>query len=152
MTKVYIATGLDNRTEFRIARQAVRGAGGKLTVDWELAGPALPDGPSTFEDRARANAQLRMRGAGDVHGVECADLVVVIIPSPNLVESKLRGTHVELGIAIAMRKRIVLFVHDDVKSSDLHNVFYYHPCVSMRTYYASEDLDGAIYGLVRSVR
>lgn len=90
--KVYVATGYENRATARAVMDVLEEYGWVVTYDWTAS-----EGPPS---REMADAEAA--------GVAEADALVVLLPGG-------RGTHVELGIAVAMRKLVLLFVADDAE-------------------------------------
>ena len=84
MFKVYIASALENAENVRLLRDLLRERGVELTYDWTVHGSVKDQGSARIREVARKK----------VEGVLGADLVVVLLPGG-------RGTHIELGIAIA---------------------------------------------------
>lgn len=89
--KYYIATRLENHAAHNVVRDAMAAEGHEITYDWTTHGPVWRDGLMRIREVAHAETQ----------GVLDADLVIVLLPGG-------RGTHVELGIAIAAGKRVLL--------------------------------------------
>jgi hypothetical protein len=82
--KFYIASSLDNAGQVRQLAETLKAAGWTHTYDWTVHGSVAGQGEQAFVDTATA----------EVEGVRWADVVVVLLPGG-------RGTHVELGIALA---------------------------------------------------
>lgn len=87
----YIATKLENHREHNRLRDILIAAGHSITYDWTEHGPVYTHGLK----RVAEVADLEIKGVRD------ADVVIVLWPGG-------RGTHVELGAAIAGNKFIVL--------------------------------------------
>lgn len=90
--KIYIATRLENHKQHNALRDLLVAAGHTLTYDWTKHGAVWRSG----KDRIREVA-LSERA-----GVERADVVVVLLPGG-------RGTHVELGMALAGNKPVIIW-------------------------------------------
>lgn len=110
--KVYIATGYENRSGHNRLRDKLAEHGIGLTCDW-----------TTHESIADA-AHWRIADIAhdDIQGVRDADAVVVLLPGG-------RGTHVEIGAAIAFGK-LVIIVGDMVGEHERECVFYHHAGVA----------------------
>lgn len=93
--KFYIATTLDNWCVHNLVRDILSKQGHEITYDWTIHGPAWPKGLDFVREIA----------LNECSGVLHADFVVVLLPAG-------RGTHVELGMAIALRKPIVIYSQD----------------------------------------
>ncbi len=113
--KYYIATKLENHAEHNRLRDMLATLGHECTYDWSVHGPVYGSGL----ERVREVAQL------EIEGVMAADVLIMLWPGG-------RGTHVELGAAIAGGQPIV--IASDV---DGHHVastetcaFYHHPLVT----------------------
>lgn len=114
--KYYIATKLENHAEHNRLRDTLEARGHKITYDWTTHGPVYSKGLAVVEEVAQLEHQ----------GVYNADVVIMLWPGG-------RGTHVELGMAIALDKRCMI-----VSDVDGHHIaspetcaFYHHPCVMM---------------------
>jgi nucleoside 2-deoxyribosyltransferase len=111
----YIATKLENHAEHNRLRDALSALGHRCTYDWTHHGPVYGSGL----ERVREIAQLEMRGVLD------ADALIMLWPGG-------RGTHVELGAAIAAGKPCVIV--SDVEGHHVASpetcAFYHHPCVT----------------------
>lgn len=93
--KFYIATSLSNHLNHNRLRDALLTRGHEITYDWTQHGPVWPEGL----DRVREVA------FNEFQGVEDADVVIVLCPGG-------RGTHIEMGVAIATYRPIVLISAD----------------------------------------
>ena len=127
--KYYIATKLENHAEHTRLRDLLDSRGHRCTYDWTVHGAVYGSGLA----RCREVAEL------ETNGVKDADTVIMLWPGG-------RGTHVELGIALALDKRCVL-----VSSVEGHHAatpevcaFYMHPLVeryrTMEEYLKYSDL------------
>lgn len=85
----YVASKLSNAESVRRVHQALRDDGHTLTYDWTLHGPVWREGWK----------RCRQVSVFELEGVKDADVVVVLLPGG-------RGTHVELGAALAMDKHV----------------------------------------------
>ena len=112
--KYYIASKLENHAEHNRVRDALNALGHEITYDWTPHGPVYGSGLA----RVREVAELETRGVLD------ADFVVVLWPGG-------RGTHVELGMAIAAGKRVVFISADERhhQATTETCAFYHHPLV-----------------------
>jgi nucleoside 2-deoxyribosyltransferase len=122
--KVYIATRLERHRDHNAVRDLLARFGHELTYDWTVHGPVWRDGLA----RIREVSQLEARG------VLGADLVSVLLPGG-------RGTHTELGMAIAAGKPVLLHSFDPMPFEAVPETcaFYHHPLVR-RTSDPFEDL------------
>lgn len=108
--RFYLASGLDNADAARALANRLTAEGHHCQYRWWVHGAVLPD-------RMRETAELEMGG------VLTADVVIVLMPGS-------RGTHVELGIALASMKSIVL-VGPTSTIRDRPVCFYAHKRVSL---------------------
>lgn len=114
--KAYIATGLTNHARHNFVRDALLQIGVELTYDWTFHGPVWSQG----KERIRSVSVEELKGVVD------ADVVIVILPGS-------RGTHAELGMALARRKPVLLLVNSETRHM-LEAVpetcsFYHHPLI-----------------------
>jgi hypothetical protein len=112
--KFYIATGLENHAAHNNVRDRLTALGHELTYDWTVHGPVWRSGVDVI--RKTAIAERR--------GVEDADFVVVLLPGG-------RGTHAELGMALALRKPVIIWASDDSQFGAVPQTcaFYHDPIV-----------------------
>ena len=112
--KYYIASKLENHAEHNRVRDMLNALGHEITYDWTHHGPVYRSGL----DRVREVAQLETQGVLD------ADFVVVLWPGG-------RGTHVELGVALAAGKPVIFIsaVEDHHAATQETCAFYHHPLV-----------------------
>jgi hypothetical protein len=82
--KFYIASGLDNFGLVRQVAETLKSAGWTHTYDWTVQGSVAGRGEEAFVRCAK----------NEVEGVIKANVVIVLLPGG-------RGTHVELGLALA---------------------------------------------------
>jgi nucleoside 2-deoxyribosyltransferase len=90
MMKFYIASGFQNRETVQYVAEHLKSKGFVHTYDW------------TQNERADTANKLKMIGEKERTGVLDADFLVVLLPGG-------KGTHVELGMALADQKRIYLY-------------------------------------------
>lgn len=90
--KFYLASGLDNVESARFFRDGLVRDGHEQTYDWTQHGAVAAHGIE----------RIREVAAAEMHGVECADFVVVVLPG-------WRGTHFEMGAAHALGKPIFVY-------------------------------------------
>lgn len=90
--KYYIATGLKNAHRAQQLRRRLNANGHVWTYDWTEHGAAGHLG----EDR------LSQIAVHEFYGVTVADVLIVLLPGG-------KGTHAELGMAIAMGKPIIIW-------------------------------------------
>lgn len=108
--KFYIASRLENYEQVRSLAQLLKDYGWTHTYDW------------TSQDLVKETdtETLRYLGEKEYQGVMQADIVIVLTPQG-------RGTHTELGMAIALNKIIYLCHEDDTyfKCDDNTSSFYW---------------------------
>lgn len=115
--KFYIASKLGNEKNVKSLSKKLKNAGYEQTYDWTTHGAVKGKPESEIKNVARK----------EFSGVQNADFLVVLLPGT-------RGTHVELGIALASKnvKDIYIwgendeaFLQDEITCS-----FYHHPKVT----------------------
>ena len=109
--RYYIATKLDNHEAHNKLRDALFTQGHILTYDWTLHGPVYPHGKRVVA--AVIEAELK--------GVADADVVIVLTPGG-------RGTHIELGAALALGKKVYILTNEELGPGCCG--FYWHPLVT----------------------
>lgn len=111
--KFYIATALENAATARRISEALIAAGHRQTYDWTSHGSVQEEG----EGRISEVSKLERKG------VLAADMVIIILPGG-------RGTHTELGLALADAEKEVIICgrteHDFMQSGRVCS-FYFYP-------------------------
>ena len=113
--KYYIATAFSNKEEHKICRRFFSDMGYELTFDWTVY-PIIADPYVMYT--------IAMK---EIDAIKAADFIVVLLPGG-------RGTHTELGAALALGKPVFLVApHPQqlLDSQGLPNPFYYHSLVKM---------------------
>ncbi|MCH9609186.1 MAG: hypothetical protein S4CHLAM45_04080 [Chlamydiales bacterium] len=95
--KFYVATSLSRAKMHNQVRDALISKGHELTYDWTLHGSV----------KMVSLDRLAEVGEREVKGIAQADVVVLLLPGG-------KGTHVELGLAAALKKPIIL--HSETKT------------------------------------
>ncbi len=108
MKSVYVASSLYNADMVRAAYDELREAGLRISYDWTTHG--------LVSDRSR----LRDIANKEIEGVASADYLLFLTPART-------GSHVELGIAIALKKPIYMMLPG-------HNA----PNIELKTFYFAE--------------
>lgn len=117
MKTFYVASSLRNIKAVRYVCEELRRNGLSQTYDWTQNAEATKALRFTLED-------LRAIGEKEKQGVLGADVVIVLLPGG-------KGTHVELGIALGLGKRIVLYSTDEIFNKlDDTSTFYHLPEVT----------------------
>lgn len=115
--KYYIATAIERAEDHRALSKALNARGWSCTYDWTAHGSVQGQGAERMAEVAEA----------ELRGVTTADIVIVLLPGG-------RGTHCELGAALAARVPVVLVGHatDLFNASGRECAFYSHPGVLAR--------------------
>ncbi len=114
---VYIATRLENHAKYGLVRDALNKIGVKISYDWTTHGPVWRDGEK----------RIREISIKELDGVKDADVTVIILPGG-------RGTHCELGMALALDKKVFILAETQELASMQGATpetcaFYHHPNV-----------------------
>lgn len=127
--KFYISSRLNNVAQVRHVADRLIGNGWTHTYDWTNFGLPSDDADS-----------LRVIGERECDGVRAADILLVLTPQG-------RGTHVELGMAIALGKRVYIYHMDDTYFACDDNTcsFYWLPQVKQLT----GTIDAAVEAILR---
>lgn len=105
--KFYVASSFKNIPMVRAVTESLRAAGHRLTYDW------------TQNERASTAKDLERIGQDEKRAILEADVVIVLLPGG-------KGTHVELGIALAWEKSIYLYSKVPLSLND-STTFYHLP-------------------------
>lgn len=114
MSLFYVAASLSNRAAVCVVADTLKDAGHEHTYDWTRHGSLKGDVrvlPTCAQD--------------ELQGVKDADFVVALLPGG-------RGTHVEIGAALALNKRVYLVTDGGLdpgglfREGDQTCAFYHH--------------------------
>ncbi|MCQ6564302.1 nucleoside 2-deoxyribosyltransferase [Bacillus mycoides] len=100
--KFYIASGFQNKHLVRFVSSQLKEVGWQHTYDW------------TKNERATNREQLQKIGEEEQEAIREADIFLLILEGGN-------GSHTELGMAIALEKKIYIY-H---KGNELQTTFYH---------------------------
>lgn len=127
--KFYISSRLNNTDQVRHVANMLKSNGWTQTCDW-----------TTFDSPSDDLNSLRGIGEMEYEGVKAADVVIVLTPQG-------RGTHIELGMAIALGKSVYIYHVDDsyFKGDDNTCAFYWLPQVKQLT----GEIDAAVEVIFR---
>jgi len=109
--KFYIASSLENYAQVREVAEQLKQAGHIHTYDWTVHGSVGKEGPKRLCEVAQMEKQ----------GVLDADIVIVILPGH-------RGTHAELGMAIAAGKPVLICAEKESLIAQDTCAFYWSSC------------------------
>lgn len=118
--KYYIATGLEYITEHNKIRNFLNSLGHEITYDWTAHGSVKSEGKGRLQEVAIL----------ETVGVIESDFVVVILHRPS-EHNLARGTHYELGAAVAIGRDVIIYSSKEEQTLIHDNpcAFYYHPKV-----------------------
>jgi len=113
--KFYIASRLKNHAQVTALASRLKQSGWEHTYDWTAHG--IRKEPDTDT--------LRLIGQKEYDAVRNADIIVVLTPQGG-------GTHVELGMAIALNKIVYIYHENDMyfQCDENTSVFYWLPNVT----------------------
>lgn len=116
--KIYLASRYSRREELCVYRAALQAIGHIITSRWlNGAHQIAPDGsPLNAEREKQFEDMSDPRGAAlrqaflqeDMADVECADLLIAFTEQPRADGGSRGGRHVELGLALAWEKQIIV--------------------------------------------
>ncbi|MFD2443629.1 nucleoside 2-deoxyribosyltransferase [Bacillus sp. CGMCC 1.16607] len=105
--KFYIASGLQNKENVKYVAAQLKACGFTHTYDW------------TVNNRAESYEELKKVGEAERTGVLNADFLIALLPGG-------KGTHVELGMALAQNKRVYLYSpNEDINNLTITSTFYF---------------------------
>jgi nucleoside 2-deoxyribosyltransferase len=113
--KFYIASKLENYEQVQYLRDKLRDIGWVHTYDWTQHGSVKSVSTEKLKEVAKKEFQ----------GVIDADVVIILTPQG-------RGTHVELGMALALGKQVFIWHENNkyFKCTDDTSSFYWLPKVN----------------------
>lgn len=103
--KYYIASSLENAEQVQRLARVLNSWGWTQTHDWAQHGSVQAQGREKIRDTAER----------ELDGVREADIVIIMLPGG-------RGTHVELGTALALNKRIILYAESQEKLEQTNRI------------------------------
>lgn len=113
--RFYISSGIENHTRVAELAAVLTGRGHELTYDWTEHGDIRHEGERVMSEVA----------FNELRAVRDAELLLVLLPGG-------KGTHTELGLAIATRsnKRIIIWSETGAEFTEPERTctFYFHPC------------------------
>lgn len=124
--KFYIASSFANKDRVNYIRLKLLSEGYSLTYDW------------TVNERAITAKQLHRIGTLEQSAIAACDIFILLLPAG-------KGSHVELGMALAWNKRVYIYAEEEIEPADA-STFYFVDGVE-RTYGNMDELIGEI-GLV----
>lgn len=113
--KFYIASKLENCEQVQYLRDRLKEYGWIHTYDWTQHGSV----------KSISTEKLREVALKELQGIVDADIVIMLTPQG-------RGTHVELGMALALNKNVFIWHENDkyFKCTDDTSTFYWLPNVN----------------------
>lgn len=115
LLKFYIASGLQNKESVQYIAKSLVNEGFTHTYDW------------TKNNRASTVEELCSVGEQEREGVAEASFLIVLLPGG-------KGTHVELGMALAARRKVYLYSPDEsIYDINQTATFYFLPEVESYT-------------------
>lgn len=90
--RYYLASGLENHARVNVIADALNAMGHVRTYDWTAHG----------DIRAQGSARMRQVAQNEINSVANADFVLFLLPGG-------KGTHTELGAALAEKRRVILW-------------------------------------------
>lgn len=117
--RIYIATKLENAAQHNEVRDALVDLGHEITYDWTTHGPVW----------GASSARIAEVQQLELDGVRDADLTIVLANDRTLGIPTGRGTHVELGVALALYKLVFMLGDRSVIKGSTRDTcaFYHHP-------------------------
>lgn len=107
--KFYVASSFSNKEKVQYVSRKLIDNGFIHSYDW------------TQNNRAATLAELKDIGTKEKEAVFASDVVIVLLPGG-------KGTHIELGLALAADKQIFLYSVDDaINDLSLTSTFYHLP-------------------------
>lgn len=103
--KFYIASSFQNKDLVKYVSIKLCAKGYSPTYDW------------TINQRATTISQLQRIGAFEKNAIEACDIFILLLPAG-------RGSHVELGMAIALNKQVYIYTAEEIDPATA-STFYY---------------------------
>lgn len=114
MEKFYVASSLQNKNAVVYVSNRLKSQGYLHTYDWTRNIGSAEHHSFTLDDLSEIGKQEK-------EGVAHSDFVVIMLPGG-------KGTHIELGIALGLGKKIFLYSEDGaINNSETTSTFYHLP-------------------------
>lgn len=128
----YIATSLSRMASHNLVRDELKRSGHTISYDWTSHGSMK----LVSKERLQEVAILELQGIAE------SDFVVVLLPGG-------KGTHLELGFALAKGKKVFLHTEDPLmfELGPQTNGFYHHPDIT-RLSCSLADVGAAVHTLL----
>jgi nucleoside 2-deoxyribosyltransferase len=123
--KFYIGSSFENKDIVRYVNERLKQEGFSHTYDW------------TRNEHASSVKDLQHIGQNEKDAITESNVVIIILPGG-------KGSHVELGIALGLGKRIILYSPND-EVHDLENTTTFYHLLEVEKY------SGSIEGLLEYV-
>lgn len=107
--KFYIATSLSRISDHNVVRDQLFIFGHKITYDWTIHGSVRDVSTEALSNVAK----------NEVNGILSSDFIVILLPGG-------RGTHTELGLAIASNKLVFINGPDHLFTTGKDTCAFYH--------------------------
>lgn len=119
MAKFYIATTLSKYKDHNKLRDLLINQGHEITYDWTLH-ECIGDDKYVFDKKDAKDIAIK-----EINGVLTADILILLLPGK-------KGSHIELGAALANNKPIIM--HSENENDFLLDfsrcIFYFHHLIS----------------------
>lgn len=112
--KFYIASGFQNKETVKLVSKLLREKGHHHTYDW------------TKNKRAETFERLTAIGEEERNGVQEADVLIALFPGG-------KGTHIEIGMAIGMKKPVYIYTESEIEDPTASCTFYHINGVTMNS-------------------
>lgn len=112
MEKFYVASSFRNIDAVNYVTKQLIKKGYVQTYDWTKNAQAREEKTLTFED-------LKEIGHHEINAVKESDFIVIILPGG-------KGTHIELGIALGLGKKLFLYSPDGAINQMENTSTFYH--------------------------
>lgn len=101
----YVASGLANKEQVQYITQKLQSQGYNLTYDW------------TNNQRATTEKRLRSIGELEKNAVAKSDIFILLLPGG-------KGSHTELGMALALGKRVYIYSAEKIDKTTAPTFYY----------------------------
>jgi nucleoside 2-deoxyribosyltransferase len=105
--KFYVASSFKNIDKVRYVSEQLKNKGYIHTYDW------------TKNERALTVEELKQIGQKEMKAVIESDFIVILLPAG-------KGSHIELGIALGLNKKVILYSPNDEVNDFAKTSTFYH--------------------------
>lgn len=132
-TAIYVASSIKNIDWVREVQEIIRDQGAEIAYDWTAHGDVTGQGAERCTEVAQS----------EIEAVRRADGLIVLLPGG-------RGTHIEIGIALALEKPVLVLASKVYSVNRADSAFYFASRITWCEHYDFSSLISMAHLLIRN--